>query len=219
MSTSVGNFPRRERWSIHSSRMPVISGEEWLFLVWPLGSPLLGKLTLGAIPSASGKESFWRRGLGWLGGGTTSSELPLFDLSKDSQPSRWSQHLHLHGWLHRVFNLLVGSEELQTKQKLWMRHNSTFRKQEDAVAGDTAIGKVWAPPIIFPSAWCYNMFCSSLNESFHLVINIFTVFFLPPYIFVQKIKTQSQRQWVKCLFCKEYICKPKRDDYRVKWES
>lgn len=32
----------------------------------------------------------------------------------------------------RLFNLLVGSEELQTKQKLWMRQKSIFRKAEDA---------------------------------------------------------------------------------------
>lgn len=64
-----------------------------------------------------------------------------------------------------------------------MRQEGTLGKTEDAVLAAQSLVK-FELPIIFPSACCYNMCCSSLNEPFHLVIKAFIVFLLPPYIFV-----------------------------------
>lgn len=58
----VGNFPRRERWSIPSSAMPVISGEKWFFLFGPWALPCCINPTLWAIhPEGCCKENLFRR--------------------------------------------------------------------------------------------------------------------------------------------------------------
>lgn len=47
-----------------------------------------------------------------------------------------------------MFGLLLGSEELQTKQKLCMRQNSTLRKEEDPVLAVQSLVK-FEQPLLF----------------------------------------------------------------------
>lgn len=50
---------------------------------------------------------------------------------------------------YRLFNLLVGSEELQTRQKLWVRQKGVFRKAEDAALAVQSLVK-FEHPYYFP---------------------------------------------------------------------
>lgn len=143
MRASVGNFPRREMKHSFLYYASHFRGGV-IFLVWPLGSPLLGKSN--SVPSPQGcwkgdllEESSWvgRREalLPWA-----SSLWPL--LVRESALQGEISISNYTETAYRVLHLLVD------KTKLWMRQNSTFRKEEDAVLAAQSLVK-FEHPLLF----------------------------------------------------------------------
>lgn len=130
-----GEFSSNEKWSIYCHIMPFISGEESLLLFGPQALPCLITPTLLLSSSrllkgrASGRSCTDRKQAL-----LHRSFLTLTSPSRRTGLSGCNQLLQLHmGGCIWELNVLVGSEALQTKQKLWMRQNSAFAKEGVAV--------------------------------------------------------------------------------------